>query len=54
MSLLILKLLLVSIFAGWVSIWVLKPTEFWTEKWKGAEEKASASVFGYNGKCIIY
>ncbi|KAL3628890.1 hypothetical protein CASFOL_027936 [Castilleja foliolosa] len=47
--LLILKLLLILIFAGWVSLWVLKPTELWTKKWKQAEEKASSSVFGYNG-----
>ncbi|KAL7138908.1 hypothetical protein ABFS83_09G014800 [Erythranthe nasuta] len=50
MSLLILKLLLISIFAGWLSIWILKPTEFWTQKWKAAEEKANASsIFRYNG-----
>ncbi|CAA0826698.1 Ferric reduction oxidase 8- mitochondrial [Striga hermonthica] len=44
-----LKLVLILIFSGWVSIWVLKPTEIWTKKWKEAEEKASSSVFGYNG-----
>ncbi|KAL0417185.1 UNVERIFIED_CONTAM: Ferric reduction oxidase 8, mitochondrial [Sesamum latifolium] len=49
MSCLVLKLLLILILSGWVSLWVLKPTEFWTRKWKKAEEKATASVFGYNG-----
>lgn len=49
LSLLILRLLLILIFAGWVALWVLKPTEFWTRKWKEAETKASASVLGYNG-----
>ncbi|KAH6770595.1 hypothetical protein C2S52_015398 [Perilla frutescens var. hirtella] len=49
LSLLIIKLLLILIFAGWVALWVLKPTEFWTSVWKDAEGKASASVFGYNG-----
>ncbi|KAL1533026.1 ferric-chelate reductase (NADH) [Salvia divinorum] len=49
LSLLILKLLLILIFAGWVSLWVLKPTEFWTRKWKGVEVKASTTAFGYNG-----
>ncbi|KAL0356242.1 UNVERIFIED_CONTAM: Ferric reduction oxidase 8, mitochondrial [Sesamum radiatum] len=49
MSCLVLKLLLILILAGWVSLWVLKPTEFWTRKWKKAEEKATASVYGYNG-----
>ncbi|KAL6559368.1 hypothetical protein OROGR_004485 [Orobanche gracilis] len=46
--LLILKLLLILIFAGWVSLWVLRPTEIWTKKWKQAEEIASSSVFDYN------
>ncbi|PIN21202.1 Ferric reductase, NADH/NADPH oxidase [Handroanthus impetiginosus] len=46
---LILKLLLILIFAVWVSLWALKATEFWTRKWKQAEDKASSSVFGYNG-----
>ncbi|XP_047963937.1 ferric reduction oxidase 8, mitochondrial-like isoform X1 [Salvia hispanica] len=49
LSLLILKLLLIFIFAGWVSLWVLKPTEFWTRIWKGMEAKASTTAFGYNG-----
>ncbi|KAL0341566.1 UNVERIFIED_CONTAM: Ferric reduction oxidase 8, mitochondrial [Sesamum calycinum] len=49
MAFLVLKLLLILILAGWVSLWVLKPTEFWTRKWKEAEEKATASIFGYNG-----
>ncbi|GER56781.1 ferric reduction oxidase 8 [Striga asiatica] len=44
-----LKIVLILIFAGWVSIWVLKPTDIWTKKWKEAEEKASSSIFGYNG-----
>ncbi|KAK4489024.1 hypothetical protein RD792_004816 [Penstemon davidsonii] len=48
-SLFILKLLLILIFAGWVSLWVLKPTEFWTRKWKEAEAKVIGSIFGYNG-----
>ncbi|KAL2515267.1 Ferric reduction oxidase 8 [Forsythia ovata] len=47
--LVILKLLLILISAGWISLWLLKPTEVWTRKWKGAEDKATATVFGYNG-----
>ncbi|KAL6524520.1 hypothetical protein OROHE_016191 [Orobanche hederae] len=47
--LLILKLLLILIFAGWVSLWVLRPTGIWTKKWKKAEEIVSSSVFDYNG-----
>ncbi|KAG8378788.1 hypothetical protein BUALT_Bualt07G0021400 [Buddleja alternifolia] len=53
MLFLLLKLLMLFIFVGWICLWVLKPTEFWTRKWKKAEEKASASVFGYNGLDFI-
>ncbi|KAI8531130.1 hypothetical protein RHMOL_Rhmol11G0113600 [Rhododendron molle] len=47
--LVVLKLLMIIVFSGWVSLWLLKPTEMWTQKWKGAEESATATVFGYNG-----
>ncbi|KAK6123566.1 hypothetical protein DH2020_042687 [Rehmannia glutinosa] len=40
---------MIFIFAGWLSLWALKPTEFWTKKWKNAEEKTTSSLFGYNG-----
>lgn len=40
---------MILIFTCWVSLWVLKQTEFWTRKWKKAEQKAAASAFGYNG-----
>ncbi|KAL8465577.1 hypothetical protein ACS0TY_034892 [Phlomoides rotata] len=53
MLLSILKLLLILIFAGWVSLWVLKPTLFWTRKWKEAQEQTSASMFGYNGLAFV-
>ncbi|KAK6123543.1 hypothetical protein DH2020_042716 [Rehmannia glutinosa] len=48
-SLSILNILMILIFVGWLSLWALKPTEFWTKKWKNAEEKATSSLFGYNG-----
>lgn len=32
---------------GWISLWLLKPTEFWTRKWKVAEESARTTLFGY-------
>ncbi|KAI8543758.1 hypothetical protein RHMOL_Rhmol08G0242900 [Rhododendron molle] len=47
--LVVLKLLMILVFSGWVSLWLLKPTEVWTQKWKGAEEGATTTVFGYNG-----
>ncbi|GFZ17396.1 ferric reduction oxidase 8 [Actinidia rufa] len=44
-----LKLVMVLLCAVWVSLWVLKPTQVWTRKWKQAEESAASTVFGYNG-----
>ena len=49
-----LKLVMVLICAVWVSLWVLKPTQVWTRKWKQAEESAAATVFGYNGTNFQY
>ncbi|CAI9112727.1 OLC1v1013209C1 [Oldenlandia corymbosa var. corymbosa] len=48
-SLLMLRMLMVLLFSGWISLWVLKPTEMWAKKWKQAEEKATKTVFNYNG-----
>ncbi|XP_061364878.1 ferric reduction oxidase 8, mitochondrial [Gastrolobium bilobum] len=45
----ILKLLVIFICAGWISVWLLKPTQIWTRKWKHAEESASDTIFGYYG-----
>ncbi|KVH98909.1 FAD-binding 8 [Cynara cardunculus var. scolymus] len=47
--LLVLKLLMVLLALGWVSIWVLKPTQLWTRKWKAAEDAARTTVFGSSG-----
>ncbi|XAR50230.1 Ferric-chelate reductase (NADH) [Bertholletia excelsa] len=47
--LVVLKFLMILFSAGWVLLWLLKPTEVWTRKWKEAEESATATVFGYNG-----
>ncbi|XP_047324837.1 ferric reduction oxidase 8, mitochondrial-like [Impatiens glandulifera] len=46
---LILKILMILIFAGWVSLWILKPTDLWSKKWKQAEHSSAKSVFSYNG-----
>ncbi|CAK7329033.1 unnamed protein product [Dovyalis caffra] len=45
----VLKVLMVILFAGWIALWLLKPTNLWTRKWKGAEDSASHTVFGYYG-----
>ncbi|KAH8492984.1 hypothetical protein H0E87_022299 [Populus deltoides] len=37
------------IFAGWIALWLLKPTNLWTRKWKAAEDGARHTVFGYYG-----
>lgn len=45
----VLKVLMALIFAAWVSLWILKPTQLWTRKWKEAEDRARTTVFGYYG-----
>ncbi|KAI3435333.1 FAD-binding FR-type domain-containing protein, partial [Psidium guajava] len=47
--LILLKTLMILAFAGWVALWILKPTEMWTRTWKGAEDSARGTVFGYYG-----
>lgn len=49
----LLKLLLFLIFAGWLSVWLLKPTQLWTKTWKLAEKKASASFLTQSGEVLI-
>ncbi|KAF3633999.1 putative pseudouridylate synthase [Capsicum annuum] len=46
---LLLKLLLFLIFAGWVSLWLLKPTQLWTKSWKLAEKKTANSFLTQSG-----
>ncbi|RDX77169.1 Ferric reduction oxidase 8, mitochondrial [Mucuna pruriens] len=45
----ILKLVIIFLFAAWVSLWLLKPTQIWTRKWKHAEDIANDTIFGYYG-----
>lgn len=44
-----IKVLMILLCAGWVSLWLLKPTDLWTRKWRLAENTARASAFGYYG-----
>ncbi|KAJ4850863.1 hypothetical protein Tsubulata_007098 [Turnera subulata] len=44
-----LKLLMIILLAGWFSLWLLKPTNLWTRKWKEAEDSARHTLFGYYG-----
>lgn len=50
----VLKVLMALIFAAWVSLWILKPTQQWTRKWKAAEDRARTTVFGYYGTQLIF
>ncbi|XP_021891881.1 ferric reduction oxidase 8, mitochondrial [Carica papaya] len=45
----LLKAFIILICAGWVSLWLLKPTNLWIRKWHGAEDRASSTIFGYYG-----
>lgn len=50
--LIVLKFLMVLLAVVWVSIWVMKPTQIWTRKWKKAEDAAKTTVFGSNGNFL--
>ncbi|GAV64603.1 Ferric_reduct domain-containing protein/FAD_binding_8 domain-containing protein/NAD_binding_6 domain-containing protein [Cephalotus follicularis] len=53
--LVVLKLWMIFVFAGWITLWLLKPTNLWTTKWKAAENKAMSTVFGYYGlNFVVY
>ncbi|PON96722.1 Cytochrome b245, heavy chain [Trema orientale] len=45
----VLIVLMILICAGWVSLWLLKPTEMWSRKWKEAEDRLRPTFFGYYG-----
>ncbi|KAH7550520.1 hypothetical protein ACOSQ2_024418 [Xanthoceras sorbifolium] len=45
----VLKVLMILIWAGWISLWILKSTNPWTKRWKEAEDNARSTVFGYYG-----
>ncbi|KAK1373855.1 hypothetical protein POM88_030048 [Heracleum sosnowskyi] len=47
-SILILKVALIIISMGWISVWLLKSAQIWTRKWKLAKKRITDS-FGYNG-----
>lgn len=50
-----IKVLMILLCAGWVSLWLLKPTDLWTRKWRLAENTARASAFGYYGlNFVVY
>ncbi|KAK9119829.1 hypothetical protein Scep_017922 [Stephania cephalantha] len=44
-----LKSVVILLFAGWVCLWLLKPTDFWTKTWHKAEDRADNTIFGYQG-----
>ncbi|KAJ6339721.1 hypothetical protein OIU77_007629 [Salix suchowensis] len=48
-QLVVLKVLMIIIFGGWTAVWILKPTDLWTRKWKGAEDSSRHTEFGYYG-----
>ncbi|KAG5230209.1 ferric reductase transmembrane component family protein [Salix suchowensis] len=48
-QLVVLKVLMIIIFGGWTAVWILKPTDLWTRKWKGAEDSSRHTQFGYYG-----
>ncbi|XP_010533458.1 PREDICTED: ferric reduction oxidase 8, mitochondrial isoform X2 [Tarenaya hassleriana] len=48
-TLVALRALMISIFLGWISLWILRPTNLWTRAWRQAEEAMKHTFFGYYG-----
>ncbi|XP_076916324.1 ferric reduction oxidase 8, mitochondrial-like [Bidens hawaiensis] len=47
--LLLLKFLMIILAVVWAFLWIMKPTQIWTRKWKEAEEAARTTILGSNG-----
>lgn len=45
----LLRTLIILIFAVWIIIWFLKPTKFWTKKWRTVEDSMQITILKYNG-----
>lgn len=45
----LLRTLIILIFAVWIIIWFLKPTKFWTKKWRIVEDSMQITILKYNG-----
>ncbi|KAH9605766.1 hypothetical protein KSS87_005238 [Heliosperma pusillum] len=43
----LLHTLMILIFAAWLTLWFLKPTDVWAKKWKKVENMQT--IFNYNG-----
>ncbi|XP_057817034.2 probable ferric reduction oxidase 1 [Cryptomeria japonica] len=52
-SCLVMKVLMLIIFSGWVSIWILKPTKLWKKSWLHLEKETSTPAFGRAGADIF-
>lgn len=48
-SLALLKVVMFLICITWISVWILKPTNLWTRKWKEVEDTVRNTVLGYYG-----
>ncbi|XP_019105285.2 ferric reduction oxidase 8, mitochondrial isoform X2 [Beta vulgaris subsp. vulgaris] len=44
----LLRTLIILIFAVWIIIWFLKPTKFWTKKWRTVEDSMQITILKYN------
>ncbi|OWM90528.1 hypothetical protein CDL15_Pgr014831 [Punica granatum] len=45
----LLRILMILILGSWVSLWLLKPTDLWTRKWRRAEDHVRTAILGYYG-----
>lgn len=45
----VLNLSMIILFAAWICIWILKPTNVWKRSWHVAEDRANATFLGDYG-----
>ncbi|CAN1801425.1 Ferric reduction oxidase 8, mitochondrial [Linum perenne] len=50
----LLQMLMILLSAAWVTLWVLKPTTFWTKTWKAAEDRWRLLLLGYYGLHFLF
>ncbi|XP_020106498.1 ferric reduction oxidase 8, mitochondrial isoform X2 [Ananas comosus] len=49
----VLNLSMIILFAAWICIWILKPTNVWKRSWHVAEDRANATFLGDYGLNVI-
>ncbi|KFK26648.1 hypothetical protein AALP_AA8G275500 [Arabis alpina] len=49
LTLFVLRILMILLLTGWVSLWIIKPTTLWIQSWRQAEDTIKHTFIGYYG-----